>query len=120
MRIFLPRVSRPIAQTAPNVKSDRLDVNELARQVTELQRERAQNPFTYGAQLDFRIDASNPPTVLSGSVELLHKLGRMPKGWMLLDFVSPIVTEAVCRLDWNERTLTLYSQRECSGRVLVY
>jgi hypothetical protein len=120
MRLFPSRISRPIAQTAPNVKSERPDVNELARQVTELQRERAQNPFTYGTQLDFRIEAEDPPTILSGVVILSHKLGKVPNGWLLLDFVSPIVTEAVCRLGWNERTLTLYSKRECSGRILVY
>lgn len=120
MKAQSTRKSRPAAQTAPSIKSDRLEVTELARQVAELQRERALNPFTYGTQLQFAIEPSNPPTVLSGTVTLQHKLGRMPRGWILLDFVSPIVTEAVCRLGWDENTIVLYSQRECSGRILVY
>ena len=120
MRLIFPRPSSPTAAVAAGVKSDRNDVTELVRQVGDLQRALAACPFTYGTQVDFRIEASDPPTVLSGTTIVRHKLGRVPRGWLLLDLVTPIVLTAVTRLGWDAVGMTLFADRECSGRVLVF
>lgn len=100
------------AATKP-VKSDIPEVEELSRQVCEIQR--INNPFARGVVLEFNQTGS------PGTVQIKHKLGRKPEGWILLRVTSGIPV-AVTELEntATDQVLILQSQGPCAGKVLVF
>jgi hypothetical protein len=105
-----------VARRTPNqsavkpVHSDLPEVEDLARQVAELQR--VPNPFAQGVEVEFTFTGAVPQ-----SAE--HKLGRVPRGWILTRLVaasSAHVSERVA----DSTSLTLFASAACTAKVWVY
>jgi hypothetical protein len=109
---------RSVRQAAVKpVHSDASEVEDLARQVAEGQR--APHPFASGVIVDFEI-SDTLPSLGPRRVVVRHRLGRVPTGWLLLDLTCPYVLTAVARSVWDSSTLTLYADRGCTGKALVF
>jgi hypothetical protein len=109
---------RPVGRAAVKpVHSDASEVEDLSRQVAEGQR--APNPFASGVVVDFEISDTLPSLGPRRAV-VRHRLGRVPTGWLLLDLTCPYVLTAVARSVWDAATLTLYADRGCTGKALVF
>jgi hypothetical protein len=116
VRGYQARAARPAGVST--VKSDRDDVSELARQVAA--NARASNPFAHGTEVEFELNDTPAPIVGPPEVTVLHRLGRVPVGWMLIDYVCLEALEPICRMRWDASSITLASMRSCRGKVLVW
>jgi hypothetical protein len=95
------------------VKSEIPEVEELSRQVTDLQRQ--WNPFARGVELNFAI------TTGPGTVTIEHKLGRIPEGWILTRIIAFQPTEfSEAPSSATSRVIVFQSMLPCSGKVWVY
>jgi hypothetical protein len=100
------------------VHSELAEVEDLARQVAELQQ--VPCPWAKGVLLDFEIVGNIAGPTGPGTVVLKHRLGRLPEGWIICRLICPQVLTSVCEVDVDETSLQLYAGRTCRGKVLIF
>lgn len=107
---MVTRRSVVVAAVKP-VRSDDPAVEDLQRQVAELQR--AKSPWSEGVAREVTWPSA-------GSTVIAHGLGRLPQGWIVQRLRSannPVITE---RTDPTTTKLTLYSSADAIATILVY
>lgn len=111
-------VRRAVQRAAPKpVATEDAAVKDLQRQVRELQG--VPVPWSSGNELDFDL---TPIGLSTGPAQqyLKHKLGRVPKGWIVCDLVCPQIAVFPSRGSWTAEHIQLVADRICHGKVLVY
>lgn len=95
------------------LKSKEPDIEELSRQICDLEREFA--PFYSGVQIDVVINTS------PAEKRVHHKLGRVPEGWILLRIVAPDPTDFVEKTGLTDaQFITFESSLPCVAKVWIY
>jgi len=104
---------RTVRQAPPKpVNSDNLEVNDLQRQVAEMQRQF--DPFAQGAMLEWKNNM--------GFIKFKHGLGRTPVGIInigchIKDTDPP---PSIAFGDADSASITVRVDSVCDGRVWVY
>lgn len=95
------------------VKSKTPEIEELSRQVCDLEREFA--PFYSGVLVDVVIN-TNP-----AEKRVHHKLGRLPEGWLLLRLVAENPTDFVEKPGLTgSQYMTFESSLPCTAKVWIF
>lgn len=94
----------------PSVHSAVPEVDELARQTRELQRDAP--PWGNGVLISLDFGTAEAKTVL-------HLLGRVPRGWFLVDELAGLVRSIGCT-GRDDKRITFVSDGICRVKVWVY
>lgn len=99
-------------QRLKRIQTASADLEAVQRNVSDAVDQVGECPLIRGQEFSGALLAA-------GAVELQHKLGRVPAGWLLTDVVSagaPIIT----RVAWSSRTITLATSADAAIRGWVF